>query len=53
VGRAVVELSKTYLVDEEWIELVLEELVEQLQPTTLAGAEIIPFSAYTGEGLPA
>src|SRR5207249_8211329 len=25
---------------------------EQLQPTTLAGAEIIPVSAYTGEGLP-
>src|SRR5438874_1553804 len=53
VRRGVVALTKTDLVDEEWIELVREEVVEQLQPTTLAGAEIIPVSAYTGEGLPA
>src|SRR5207244_6399542 len=49
----VVVLTKVDLVDEEWIELVREEVAEQLQPTTLAGAEIIPVSAYTGEGLPA
>jgi selenocysteine-specific elongation factor len=53
VRRGVVALTKADLVDEEWIELVREEVVEQLQPTTLAGAEIIPVSAYTGEGLPA
>src|SRR5438067_9906556 len=53
VQRGVVALTKADLVDEEWIELVREEVAEQLQPTTLAGAEIIPVSAYTGEGLPA
>jgi selenocysteine-specific elongation factor len=53
VRRGVVALTKADLVDEEWIELVREEVVEQLQPTTLAGAAIIPVSAYTGEGLPA
>jgi selenocysteine-specific elongation factor len=53
VRRGVVALTKADLVDEEWIELVREEVEEQLQPTTLAGAEIIPVSAYTGEGLPA
>ena len=53
VRRGVVVLTKVDLVDEEWIELVREEVAEQLQPTTLAGAEIIPVSAYTGEGLPA
>src|SRR6266705_3436495 len=53
VRRGVVALTKADLVDEEWIELVREEVAEQLQPTTLAGAEIIPVSAYTGEGLPA
>jgi selenocysteine-specific elongation factor len=53
VRRGVVALTKADLVDEEWIELVREEVAEQLKPTTLAGAEIIPVSAYTGEGLPA
>ena len=53
VRRGVVALAKADLVDEEWIELVREEVEEHLQPTTLAGAEIIPVSAYTGEGLPA
>ena len=53
VQRGVVALTKADLVDEEWIELVREEVAEQLKPTTLANAEIIPVSAYTGEGLPA
>src|SRR6266702_185488 len=53
VRRGLVALTKADLVDEEWIELVREEVAEQLQPTTLAGAEMIPVSAYTGEGLPA
>ena len=53
VRRGVVALTKADLVDEEWIELVREEVAEQLKPTTLADAEIIPVSAYTGEGLPA
>ncbi len=53
VRRGVVALTKADLVDEEWLELVREEVAEQLKPTTLAGAEIIPVSAYTGEGLPA
>jgi selenocysteine-specific elongation factor len=53
VRRGVVALTKADLVDEEWLELVREEVAEQLKPTTLAGAEIIPVSAYTGRGLPA
>jgi len=53
VRRGVVALAKMDLVDEEWLELVREEIEEQLKPTTLAGAPIIPVSAYTGQGLPA
>jgi selenocysteine-specific elongation factor len=53
VRRGVVALTKADLVDEEWLELVREEIVEQLKPTTLASAAIIPVSAYTGQGLPA
>ena len=52
VRRGVVALTKADLVDGEWLELVREEVAEQLKPTTLAGAPIIPVSAYTRQGLP-
>src|SRR5207247_3774304 len=52
VQRGIVALTKTDLVDEEWLELVREEVAEHLQPTTLAHAPIIPVSAYSGQGLP-
>lgn len=53
VQRGVVVLTKADLVDEEWLELVREEVAEYLLPTTLAHAPIVPVSAYTGQGLPA
>jgi selenocysteine-specific elongation factor len=53
VTHGVVALTKVDLVDEEWLELVQEEIAEHLATTTLAGAPIIPVSAYTGQGLPA
>ena len=52
VQHGIVVLTKTDLVDEEWIELVREEVKEYLQPTTLADTPILPVSAYTGQGLP-
>jgi selenocysteine-specific elongation factor len=52
VRQGVVALTKADLVDEEWLELVREEVAEQLKPTTLAGASILPVSAYTRQGLP-
>src|SRR5712692_4654329 len=48
VRRGVVALTKMDLVDEEWLELVREEVEEQLKSTTLEGAPIVPVSAYTG-----
>ncbi len=51
VRHGVVALTKADLVDEEWIELVKEDIAEHLKPTTLAGAAILPVSAYTGQGL--
>ncbi|MGI9060865.1 MAG: selenocysteine-specific translation elongation factor [Ktedonobacteraceae bacterium] len=51
VRRGIVALTKTDLVDEEWLELVREEVAECLQTTTLANAPIIPVSAYTRQGL--
>jgi len=52
VQRGVVALTKADLVDEEWLELVCEEIAEHLRPTTLADAKIIPVSAYTKQGIP-
>jgi selenocysteine-specific elongation factor len=39
-------------VDEEWLNLVRDELREYLSRTSLAGAPVIPVSAVTGKGLP-
>jgi len=52
VQHGVVALTKADLVDEEWLELVREEIAEHLKPTTLADAKIIPVSAYTKQGIP-
>ncbi len=48
-GLAVV--TKVDLVEPDWLELVVAELAETLAPTSLAGAEILPVSAVTGQGL--
>src|SRR5579863_8216199 len=52
VRRGVVALTKSDLVDEEWLELVRDEIEEHLLPTTLANAPIVPVSAYSGQGIP-
>src|SRR5438067_206959 len=52
VQRGIVVLTKADLVDEEWLELVREEVAEYLLPTTLAHAPIVAVSAYNGQGLP-
>jgi selenocysteine-specific elongation factor len=53
VDRGVVALTKTDMVDEEWLVLVEEEVRERLKGTTLEAAPIIPVSARTGQGLDA
>ncbi len=48
----VVAITKADLVeDEEWLELVTDDIAELLSDTTLAEAEIVPVSAPTGQGL--
>lgn len=51
IPRGIVVLTKSDLVDQEWLELVSEEIREVLQLTTLHNASIIPVSAQTGQGL--
>jgi selenocysteine-specific elongation factor len=46
-----VALTKTDLVDEDWIELVSEDTREFLKGTFLEGKPIVPVSAKSGQGL--
>ncbi len=51
VTRGVVALTKIDLAGPELVELALAEVAEQLSATAFAGAEIVPVSSTTGEGL--
>lgn len=52
VRSGVVALTKSDLVDDEWLALVREDIIERLGHTTLAASPIIPCSSITGLGLP-
>ncbi len=49
--RGIVVLTKKDLVDEEWLELVKEEVKDFVKGTFLEGAPIVPVSSKTGEGI--
>jgi len=53
VTTGLVVLTKTDMVDAEWLEMVEEEVASYLEPTFLGGVPIIPVSAHTGDGLDA
>jgi selenocysteine-specific elongation factor len=52
VREGLVALTKTDMVEPDWLELVQEDTAEFLQDTFLAGKPIVPVSSKTGEGLP-
>ena len=51
VQYAVVALTKSDLVDNDWIALISEDVRKLLAPTTLRDAPIVPVSARTNQGL--
>ena len=51
IERGVVALTKRDMVDDEWLELMQEEVREKLATTSLKNAPIIPVSARTRVGL--
>jgi selenocysteine-specific elongation factor len=51
IERGVVALTKTDLAEEDWVDLVAEDVRTLLVGTGIEGAPIIPVSAKTGEGL--
>ena len=52
VPELVVALTKTDLVDEDWLELVESVVGDTLADTPYAGAPVVPTSAKEGHGLP-
>ena len=51
IEKSIIVLNTCDLVDEEWLELVEEEVKEELAGTFLEHAPVVKVSAATGEGL--
>ena len=52
VKHGLVVLTKIDTVDEDWLEMVTDDVQRFLEGSFLEGAPIIPVSALTGQGLP-
>lgn len=52
VQHGLIAMTKTDLVDEEWLELALEDIREFTQGTFLEDSPILPVSSATGQGIP-
>ncbi|MDO4733582.1 MAG: SelB C-terminal domain-containing protein, partial [Bacillota bacterium] len=53
IDKGVVVITKSDLVDEEWLELIREQVEELIAETSLKDAPIVACSALSGEGIPA
>lgn len=51
IRRGLVALTKVDLVEPDWLELVTDEVEQVVSETSLRGAETVPVSAMTGQGL--
>jgi len=51
VQKGIIVITKTDLVDEEWLDLVQEEIRELVNETVLEDAPVVPVSSVTGAGI--
>ncbi|WP_418790456.1 selenocysteine-specific translation elongation factor [Phosphitispora sp. TUW77] len=51
VQKGIIVITKTDLVDEEWLDLVQEEVRELVKETVLDNAPVVPVSSVTGKGI--
>lgn len=51
VKNGIIALTKKDMVDQEWLEMIIEQIKEETADTFLRDAKIIPVSSVTGEGL--
>lgn len=52
IEHGLVVLTKSDLVEPDWLELVSDEVRQTLEGTALEGAPILPVSSTTGQGMP-
>lgn len=52
IRDGLVVITKSDMVDPEWLEMMKEDVAEQVKGTFLEGKPIMNCSAYTGEGIP-
>ena len=51
IKKGIIVMTKTDMVDEEWLEIIVEQVKEDVAGTFLEDATIIPVSSVTREGL--
>ena len=51
IDDGIIAITKTDMVEEEWMELLLDEVNEYFEGTFLEGKPVIPVSAATGENI--
>ncbi|MBN2466959.1 MAG: selenocysteine-specific translation elongation factor [Deltaproteobacteria bacterium] len=52
IKRGLIAVTKTDLVEPEWLELVKDDITRLVRGTFLENAPIVPVSSVTGEGIP-
>ena len=53
IRDGLVVITKTDMVEPEWVEMMYEEITERVKGTFLEGKPVFPVSAYTGQGIDA
>ncbi len=53
IRTGLVVVTKTDLVDQEWLDVIIEDIGSFTKGTFLEGQPVVPVSAYTGEGIEA
>lgn len=51
ISEGIIVITKKDMVDDDWLEVVCEDVRSEIKGTFLENAQIIPVSSYTGEGI--
>jgi selenocysteine-specific elongation factor len=51
IKRGLIALNKVDLVEDDWLEMIMLDIEEEMAGTFLEGAPIMPVSAYSGQGI--
>lgn len=51
ISEGIIVVTKKDMVDDDWLEIVCDEVRQEVQGTFLENAQMIPVSSYTGEGI--